>query len=114
MVEPSGACLVASSPDGPVQVVFLGVVCAGEQVEQSFDLGDGQGDESGVGGWLFIRAVRQDRLGCLGSLFGDGADGEGGHGEHDVAIQSGVVADLAVIEPEVVLAELEVLLDGPP
>jgi hypothetical protein len=43
-----------------VQVVFLGVVCAGEQVEQSFDLRDGQGDESGVGWWLLIRAVRQD------------------------------------------------------
>jgi hypothetical protein len=41
-------------------------------------------------------------------------DGEGGHGEHDVAEQGGVVANLAVIQPEVVLAEPEVLLDRPP
>jgi hypothetical protein len=44
---------------------------------------------------------------------GDRADGEGRHGEHDVAGQRGVEANLGVVEPEAVLAELEILLHRP-
>lgn len=38
MVVPTGAGLVAASPQGPVQVVGQVVHGAGEQVEQSLDL----------------------------------------------------------------------------
>jgi hypothetical protein len=44
---------------------------------------------------------------------GDRADRESGHGQHDVAQQGGVVADLGVVEPEVVFAELKIFFDWP-
>jgi hypothetical protein len=53
-VEPAGAGLVAASPGVPVQVVFETVPGAGGQVEQAFDLGDGEVDQPGVGGWDII------------------------------------------------------------
>ena len=71
---------------------------------------------SGGGGWsgrVGSGAGGRWRVagGCCGG--GDRADGEGGHGQHGVAQQGGVAADLGVVESEVVLAELEVLLDWP-
>ena len=83
MVEPAGACLVALSPDDPVQVVFYAVAGVGEQVEQSFDLGDSERDQPEVLGWLLVGAVGEDRLWSSAFLGGGGdrADGEGGHGE---------------------------------
>jgi hypothetical protein len=91
-------------------------VAAGDQVEQAFDLGDGEWDQPGIGGWWLVGPGGQRRRwpvagGCCGG--GDRADGEGGHGQHGVAQQGGVAADLGVVESEVVLAELEVLLDRP-
>jgi hypothetical protein len=64
------------------------MVCAGEQVEQSFDLGDGEGDETGVSRWLLVGPDRQDRLWCLGLVLcgGDSADSESGHDQHDMAV----------------------------
>jgi len=44
---------------------------------------------------------------------GDSADGEGGHGQHEVAVQGGAGADLAVGEPETALPDLKVLFDRP-
>jgi hypothetical protein len=38
---------------------------------------------------------------------GDGADGEGGHDEHEVAADGGVEPCLALVQAEVVLSELE-------
>ena len=43
----------------------------------------------------------------------DCADGESGEGEHDVPQQRGVEADLGLVEPEVVLADLEPLFGQP-
>jgi hypothetical protein len=47
----------------------------------------------------------QDRLQGLGFPCGggDGTDSKSAHDQHDVAQQSGVVADLGVVEPEMVL-----------
>ena len=56
MVEPAGAGLVASAPPDPVQVVGFGLQAAGDQQEQAFDLGDGQGDQTEILRWL--------RVGC--------------------------------------------------
>ena len=58
---------------------------------------------------MLVGVIGQDSLWAVGFFRrdGDGADGEGGHGEHDVAQHGGVEADLAVVEPEVVLAEVE-------
>ena len=115
-MKPSGSCLMALSPDDPVQVVGGVVVGVGDQVEQSFELGNGERDQPGVARWLLVVAVGQDRLWPSGFLGGggDGADGEGGHGERDVAEHGGVEADLAVVESEVVFAELERFFDRPP
>ncbi|MBP2328174.1 hypothetical protein JOF56_008559 [Kibdelosporangium banguiense] len=52
MVEPAGAGLVASSPPDPVQVVGFGLLAAGDQEEQGFDLGDGERDETGIVRWV--------------------------------------------------------------
>jgi hypothetical protein len=59
---------------------------AGNQDEQSFDLGDGHRDQTGVGGWLLVGPDRQDRWWRLGFSVGrgDSAHGHGNHGEHDM------------------------------
>jgi len=115
VVIPAGSCLVALSPDDPVQVMGDVVAGVGEQVEQSFDLGDGERDQPDVLGWLLVGVVGEDGLWSSGFLGGGGdrADGEGGHGEHDVAQHGGVEADLTVVESEVVLAAFERFLDRP-
>ena len=87
VVEPFGACLVASAPPDPSQVVGFGQESAVGQVEQAFDLGDGQGDQSGVVGWLLVGPGRQDRRWCPSFRLGGGdrADRKRGHGQHGVA-----------------------------
>ena len=74
-------------------------------------LGDGQRDQAGLGRRGLVGGGRRRGLGVgagaeLGG--GDGADGEGGHDQHGVAEDRGVEAGLALVETEVVLAELEV------
>jgi hypothetical protein len=78
VVEPSRAGLVASSPPDPVQVMGFGLGMACDEVEQAFDLGDGQGDQAGIVGWLGVGGGRQDRGGGADSGLGGGdrADGE--------------------------------------
>ena len=114
-MEPAGAGLVAPSPPDPVQVKGFRLKASGSQAEQSFDLGDGQGDQTEILGWQVIGCDRQDRPGSPGSGLsgGDRADGERGQGEHDVPQQRSVEAYLGVVESEVVLAELEPFLDRP-
>ncbi len=41
---------------------------------------------------------------------GYGADGQGGHDQHRMAEDRGIEAGLALVQPEAVLAELEILL----
>lgn len=115
MVIPPGSCLVASPPHDPVQMMIRRMVLASDEVEQSFDLGDGKCDQAGVGRWFLIGQGRQDWLWRLGFPLGggDGADREGGHRQHDVTQERGVEPDLGVVEPEVVLAELEILFHRP-
>src|SRR5437764_627554 len=82
--------------------------------EQSLDLGDGQRNRPGLGGWCLVRPVRRRRLGVSAVLEaggGDCADGEGGHDQHGVTRDRGVEPGLALVQAEAVLAELEVLLD---
>lgn len=54
-VEPAGASMMTSPPPDPAQVVGFGQQPGGHQVEQAFDLGNGQGDQAKIGGWLIIR-----------------------------------------------------------
>jgi hypothetical protein len=59
--------------------MFFGQVAAGDQVEQAFDLGDGEWDQPGIGGWWLVGPGGQRRWwpvagGCCGG--GDRADGE--------------------------------------
>jgi hypothetical protein len=61
VVEPSRAGLVAASPDAPPQVVVFGQVAAGDQVEQAFDLGDGERDQPRLSGWWLVGSGRQRR-----------------------------------------------------
>ena len=66
MVIPAGSCLVALSPDDPVQVMGDVVAGVGEQVEQSFDLGDSERDQPEVLGWLLVGAVGGGQVVVLG------------------------------------------------
>ena len=79
-------------------------------------LRDGQRDHPGVGrGWL----AGPGGWWCLGvgavlqEGGGDGADGQGGHHQHEVAGDRGVEADLGLAGAEAVLAEFEVFFHGP-
>ena len=117
MVKPAGAGLVSASPPRPSQVVGQLLPGAGDQIGQAFDLGDGQRDEPWVFGWLIVGAGRWwcegvgDRAQRGG---GDRAGSQGDHRENEVAQQGGVEPDLAVVQAEVVLADLEVFLHRPP
>lgn len=69
---------------------------------------------SGGGGWLGLAGGGRLGVGAVPELGGGyGADREGGHDEDDVPEDRGVEASLALVEAEVVLAELESFLDGP-
>jgi len=115
VVEPSCVSLVTASPPDPGQVMAEGLEAAGGQIEQSFALGDSQGDQAGVVGGCLIGPDRPGRGRgpgcCVGG--GDRADRERGHDQRGVAQQCGVAPDLAVVEPEMTFAELETLLDRP-
>jgi hypothetical protein len=84
--------------------------------EQAPGFGDGERDHSGVGG---RELVWEYRGGCLGAGAaaqqggGDGTDGQGGHDQHGVPGDRGVEADLGLVEPEAVLAELEIFFSRP-
>jgi hypothetical protein len=83
--------------------------------EQSLDLADGERDEAGVGGRDLVRpgGRRCLAIGGVPELCSrDGADGEGGHDEHEMAADRGVEPGLALVQAEVVLPELESFLDG--
>ena len=88
---------------------------AGEQAEQAPDPGGGERDQAGAGRRLVVQAGGrwQGRGALPGTGGGDGAHGEGGHGQHQVPADRGAGADLGTIEPEAALADLEVFLDGP-
>jgi hypothetical protein len=82
--------------------------------EEPLDLVDGQGDQPGVGGRGLVRGGRGLAAGAgLEAGGGDGADGQGGHDEDEVAQDRGVQPCLALVQAEVVLAELEIFLGGP-
>jgi hypothetical protein len=98
--------LVASSPDVPVQVVLEAVPAAGEEIDQSFDLGDGQRDQTRVGGWNVVgRGGWRCRAGGgrAGIGGGDSTHGQGGHGQHQVPKQRQMIvlldANVLVTDP---------------
>ena len=110
LVEPAGSCLMAASPLEPAGGVAGWLRLAEGGGEQPLDLVDGERDEAGVGGRCLVRPYRWRCLGPgaipeLGG--GDGADGEGGHDEHEVAADRGVEPCLALVQAEVVLPRLE-------
>ena len=85
--------------------------------EQPFCLVNGDRDHA----WFSRRrlARRDGRRGLgVGAVpelgGGDGADGQGGYDQHEVAQDRGVQARLALVQAEAVLAELESLLSQPP
>ena len=108
---------MAPSPFEPAGGVAGWVWLAEGGGEQPLDFADGERDQAGVAG---RRLVWPDRRRCLGIGAvpelggGDGADGEGGHDEHEVAADRGVEPGLALVEPEVVLPELEFFFNRPP
>ena len=108
---------MAAAPLEPASGV-AGWFRAAERVgEQSPDLADGERDEAGLAGRVVAWPGRRGSLG-VGAVLelggGDGADGEGGHDEDDVAEDRGVEAGLALVQAEAALAELEGLLSQPP
>jgi hypothetical protein len=93
-------------------------VAAGEGVcEQAFYFWDGERDHPRVGRRGLIGDGRRRGLG-IGAVLeqggGDGADGQGGHDQHEVAEDRGVEPGLALVQAEAVLPEPEVLLSRPP
>jgi hypothetical protein len=60
----------------------------------------------------YLRDPRARRR-CLEHWGGDGADRQGGHDQHGVPDDRGVEADLGLVQPEAVFAELESLLRRP-
>ena len=108
---------MAVSPFEPAGGVAGWVWPAEGDGEQSLHFADGERDQAGVAGrWLVWPGGRR-RLGAgavpeLGG--GDGADGEGGHDEHEVAADRGVEPRLALVQPETVLAEFESFFNPPP
>ena len=73
-----------------------GLPGSGGEVEQSFDLDDGQRDQPDVGRWGLAPSGRG--AGCLGVGAGvgagDRADGESGHDQYEVPQDRGVQAGL--------------------
>ena len=105
MVVPAGAGLMPAAPPGPVQVVAGGAADSGGEVEQSFDLNDGEGNQPEIGrwrgGWVGWCELRFGAGSGVGG--GHGADREGGHDQHDVPHDRRVEADLGLVEAELSL-----------
>jgi hypothetical protein len=83
--------------------------------EQPAGFWDGERDHSWVGGRWLVRPGwrRGPGVGAAAEQGGgDGADGQGSHDQHGVPGDRGIEADLGLVQPEAVLAELEALLDG--
>ncbi len=100
---------MAASPFEPVGGVAGWVWLAEGGGEQPLYFVDGERDQAGVAGRRLVWPGGQ-RLGGgavpeLGG--GDGADGEGGHDEHEVTADRGVEGCLALVQAELVLSELE-------
>ena len=112
-----------SGPGGGVASASQWAACRGglgrrmAAASRPLDLRDGQRDHAGLGG---RRLVGPDRGRCLGvgavaeQGGGDGADGQGGHDQHGVAGDRGVEPDLALVQAEAALAELEIFFSRPP
>jgi hypothetical protein len=113
LVVPVRAGLVASSPVQPLISVAGRAGCEEQAGEQVLDLGDGQRDHPGLGRGRLAGCYRCWRPG-IGAVFqegsGHGADRQGGHHQDDVAGDRGVEPDLALVQAEAVLAELEIFL----
>src|SRR5579875_2102992 len=67
--------------------------------------GGGCSGLTGGGAWVSVRSRSKSG--------GDGANRQGGHHEHGVADDRGVQPGLALVQPEAVLSELEILLHRP-
>ena len=84
--------------------------------EQACYLRNGQGDHPGLGRRQLVRRNGRRGLGTgvvARERSGDGADGQGGHDQDGVPEDRGVEADLALVEPEAVLAEREIFFRRP-
>ncbi len=103
IVTATSCCLVASAPAGPVQQSGRGhgrwVEDSGEQVA---DLRDGQRDRiAAAGGVVRVGGPVRGRAG------GDGSqESQGEHGERDVPVPCGPVADLVIVEADLALGGL--------
>ncbi len=116
-MEPAGSGLVASSPPGPAQADGLWGLGSGVKVQQPAGFGDGEWDQAGVFGWVLVGIGgwrRQGRGFLAQGRGGAGTDRQGDHGQGQVTDQGVFEADLAVVETELVLSDLEVLFDRPP
>ena len=106
---------MAASPLEPAGGV-VGVPGLAEGVgQQVLDLVDGERDEAGVGWGLWRRGLRGAGPGCRWGPEpggGDGADGEGGHDQDEVAADRGVEAGLALVQAEVVLSRTRLSSTG--
>ena len=95
---------------GPVFCVAGRPLGGGGRGEQPLDLRDGQRDHPRVWWRGLVRSCWRRCLG-IGAVAqlggGDGADGQGDRDQHGVPGDRGVEADLGLIQPETVLAELE-------
>src|SRR5207302_10828640 len=117
LVEPAGSCLVTAPPFEPAGGVAGRLWPAEGGSEQPFHFVDAERDEAGVAG---RRLVGPGGRRCLSAGAvpepggGDGADGQGGHDEHEMAADRGVEPGLALVQAEIVLPELESFLYWPP
>ena len=106
LVEPARSCLMAASPFEPARGVAGRLWPAAGGGQQPLHFVDGERDQAGVAGRRFVWPGGWRRLGAgavpeVGG--GDGADGEGGHDEHEVAEDRGVEPCLALVQAEVIL-----------
>src|SRR5262245_55212207 len=104
VVADQGTSLVSASPLGPVQPVADAAAVAGDQLcEEVADFVDCQGNQLSGG------------RGTVGSFAhgDDGEDGVGEHGQRGVAVPGGPLADLVLVETDLVLAGTKTFLDAP-
>ena len=108
---------MAAGPFVPVDDVRWGQGPGGQGSEEALDLRDGQRDHARVSWRRLVRPDRWRGLGA-GAVFqqgcGDGADGQRGHDQDEVAGDRGVQPGLALVQAEGILAELEYFFSRPP